>query len=132
MAIDVTYKNDIESVVLEYGNSVSGSELIETISHLFKDKRFPSLKYWISDRSACKEYLVDTPHVTTIKNMTQKAAKNNPQLIRILVSPEDHMLGISQMYQLITEGPGFKTMIFHDRKEVDRWLIEQKANTYIQ
>lgn len=129
MSIEINYLENNNGVILDYSGDVTGDELIGVVNKIFNNDNFSSLKYWISDRTNCSKYGVGTTHANTIVNLTEINYTKNPTLLVALVSPTDIEYGMSRMYQALSEGKGFNTMVFHNRSEADEWISNELNNT---
>jgi hypothetical protein len=92
MTITIEYTKDNVDVTLYQEGVVTGENLIDAISNVFGDQRYLSLKYWIADRTALSELLVDTNALRIIAELNMKESLRNP---RILLAP---VTGVSKGY----------------------------------
>ena len=106
---------------------VTGVELIDAITTVFKDERYQTLKYWIGDRTGCTEFLVDSKHAKSIAELNKKESLRNPGLLLALVAPKDLEFGMSRMYQIFAEDALFETVVFRSRDAADEWIRSKLA-----
>ena len=125
MPIEIKFDKKEHGVVLECTGDISGKELIDTVDTVFNDNRFGDLKYWVSDHSKCERYGVGVEDTRKMVDMTLNVIRKNPSLVVAMVSPDDLQYGISRMYQLMTDGDGFKTHVCRTREEADSWIDDE-------
>ncbi len=124
MPIKVEYTENGAGVVFYHEGTVTGEELIETISKILQDSRFENLKYLIGDRTNCTKFLPDTNHFVTIAALMTRESSRNPGMLVALVSPKTIEFGMSRMYQVL-EDSLFNTEVFRDRSSADKWIKEE-------
>ena len=122
MPIEIHYTDDNIGINFCAVGEVSGKEIIEHLKEVYQSDVFPSLKYWIVDREKCLKYDVSAKEVNEVAEISKRAAKINPELLEIIISPTDLQYGVSRMYQAYIGDDGFKTMIVRDRKSADEYL----------
>lgn len=104
--------------------AVSGEEAIETLTGLFADKRFPNLRYVISDRTDCLKFGIDMPTTRRIVDMAVEASQINKRLIWALVTPNDYGYAISRVFESMTDGY-INAMTFRTMIEAEEWIKEE-------
>jgi hypothetical protein len=125
MPIKVEYTKDGIGVVLYHEGVITGEELYESVAQVYKDNRFPNLKYWIGDRTDCTEFMPDAECSKNIAYLNKKEASRNPGMLLALVSPKDLAFGMSRMFQVFSEGSLYKTEVFRDRGSAEKWIKEK-------
>ncbi len=129
MPIEVQYTQDNIGLVFCAVGKVTGKEIIDTQSSIYRTQKFTNLRYWIVDRSRCTEYEVSADEVDQIAAMDNAAAKKNPKLLMALVAETDLQFGVSRMYEALVDENGFKTMSFRDRESAEMWIKRELSKT---
>ena len=122
MPIKIIYTEDGLGVKYVARGITTGEEVIQTNNKVINDKRFPSLKYKIADRSECDKYLVDGASVQIVAEQEREASQLNPDLIVALISGSEVQFGMSRMYQSLMAGMGFECDIFEDQEAAMQWI----------
>ncbi|OGQ98079.1 MAG: hypothetical protein A2521_07170 [Deltaproteobacteria bacterium RIFOXYD12_FULL_57_12] len=125
MPVGIEYVQDGIGVVLFHEGVVTGEELINAISRVYADERYPRLKYWIGDRTSCTEFVPDTNSFEKIAELNKKESARNPGMLLALVSPTNLQYGMSRMLQHLAEGCLFRTEIFRDRASAEKWIQKE-------
>ena len=125
MAVKISYDDQTPGVLIEYSGIVGAAEAIGVTRTVFSDPRFPTLKYWISDRTATDKFDIDAGDAERIASLTREAARTNSHLVMAQVSPNDIDFGMSRMYEMLAGEEGFRTMVVRTRAEAERWVEEQ-------
>ncbi len=125
MPIRVEYTENGAGVVFYHEGTVTGEELIETISKTLQDSRYEKLKYLIGDRTNCTKFLPDRNHFITIAALMTRESSRNSGMLVALVSPKTIEFGMSRMYQVFEEDSLFKTEVFRDRSSADKWIKQE-------
>ncbi len=125
MPVRIEYTKDGIGVVLYHEGVVSGDELINAITEVYKDERYPGLKYWIGDRTGCTEFQPDTNCLQRIAELNRKESIRNPGLLLALVASKDVQFGMSRMFQVLAEESSFITNVFRDRKTAEDWIRQE-------
>ena len=128
MSVDVVFTDDDRGVHIVYSGVIDGPALIDIISRVFADPKFPGLAYWLGDFAAVTEMNVTASHVRQIVDNSEPYAHLNPNLHLALVSPKVDFYGIMRMYEMqtkIDEDGGFgQTRVFETMDEAKAWLLE--------
>jgi len=122
MPIKIIYTEDGLGVKYAALGITTGEEVIRANRETINDKRFPSLKYKIVDRSECDEYLVDGAAVKIVAEQEREASLLNPDLKVALVAESEVQFGMSRMYQSLMAGMGFECDIFEDQEVAMQWI----------
>lgn len=122
MPVNVVFTKDETGVILYHEGTVTGEELINAVTRVFADERFPQLKYWIGDRTNCSNFTPDSDCIKRIVELSKKESIRNPGMLLALVAPKDVEFGMSRMFQTYAEGTLFHTEVFRDRAAADYWL----------
>ena len=125
MATEIVFTDDGRGVIIAHTGIVNGEDVVSALQSVMADSRYPTVKYWISDRTGCTKYDVSTEQVTEIAKNTRAARNLNPSLLVALVSPSALQFGISRMLQNLTDEELSTTLVCESRDEADAWIIEQ-------
>ena len=129
MPVRIEYTKDGIGVILYHEGVVTGEELYDSITRVYKNKKFPSLKYWIGDRTNCTKYLPDIDCLRKIVELNKKESLRNPGMLLALVSPKDYSFGMSRMFQAYSEETQFKTEVLRDIDSAEKWIKKELNNT---
>jgi hypothetical protein len=122
MALDIEFTSDGMGVILDHSGDVDGHELINAIRAIHENEKFKSVNYWISDRTKCSSYNVDSDQVASIAKQTKLARTKNPSLLVALVSPSALQFGISRMLQSLTDKEFTTTLVCDTRAKAVAWI----------
>ena len=125
MDLELTYDEDRNGVSLLHHGITRGDELMCLCRSVIESKEFSTFRYWISDRTGCKEYLVNADHMIESADLTREHFHRNPNMVVAMVSPDDRSFGLGHMYQILAGDDFFTTMVFRERKYADIWIEEQ-------
>lgn len=128
MPITINFTTDGEGVILTSVAALSGEELLVAIRQVFADQRYPSLRYWIADHSACDQFLVNLDHLKEITSLNKVEGLKNPGMLLSLVAPKDHPFAVSRQFEVLDDGSGFLTHVFRDRPSANAWIAQQLEN----
>ena len=126
MPFDIEYTDD-GGVEFRATESLTGDEVLKTISDFFERPDFPSLKYWLIDRSSCLDYSLTPEDVQRIAALHAKGVEKNPELILALVSGNDHQFGMSRMFEATTRDDAFETEVFRSRDDALQWIYSHPS-----
>jgi hypothetical protein len=124
MPIRIEYTSNETGVILYHEGVVTGKELHDSVSRVYKDSRYPNLKYWIGDRSNCLKFLPDEYWLQKIVDLNKTESSRNPGMLLALVSPKVLEFGMSRMFQVYSGESLFKTEVFKDRGSAEKWIKE--------
>jgi len=125
MPVTIEYAQDGIGVVLYHKGVVTGEELYEAISKVYGDSRYPTLRYWIADRSDCTQFLPGYDWQQKIICLNKQESLRNPGMLIALVSPKDLEFGMSRMFQVLSEGDQFKKEVFRNREKAEKWIRKE-------
>jgi hypothetical protein len=126
MPITIVYTDDNSGVIFHQEGSVNGTELYDKMLEVFADERYPNLKFWISDRTNCDEFLLDGSDLIKIAQLSNKESERNPGLLLAFVSPSDLSYGMLRRYEgAHISGTKFKTRVFRDANSANYWIQEE-------
>lgn len=127
MPIDVNFIDDGLGVEFISSGVVTGEQVIEANKSVYTPENLSRLTYKIVDRTECTDYRVTAGEVEAIALQDREAAKVNPHVIVVLVSPTPVQFGVSRMWEAHVQGTGWRTGVFKDRESADAWLSERLA-----
>lgn len=131
MSVDVVFTDDDRGVHIVYSGVIDGPALIDIISRVFADPKFPGLAYWLGDFTAVTEMNVTASHVRQIVDNSEPYAHLNPNLHLALVSPKVDFYGIMRMYEIQmgmsdTQDYDLSRMaVFETVEETEAWIAER-------
>lgn len=122
MPVRIEYLQDGAGIQFTATGIVTGSEVIEANQKIYTRENLLRLRYKIIDRTGCTEYRVRQDDVRIIAAQDREAALVNPRIAMLLISTTPLQYGMSRMWQMHTEGSGFRTEIFGKREDALAWL----------
>jgi hypothetical protein len=129
MPVMIEYTQDGIGVVLYHKGVVTGEELIDAITSVYKSEKYLKIRYWIGERSECEEFLIDPDHAKKIAELNKVESKRNPGILLALVSPTDIQFGMSRMFQAFSDDSLFKTEVFRDKASAENWISKELKKT---
>jgi hypothetical protein len=103
---------------------VLGSEFIRNNDRTLSSKSYEGVRWLLIDETDCT--LAITPgEIRTIKAQDDRLAAVVPELVTAIVTPNDYAFGMTRMWEILTERPGWSTRVFRTRPEAEAWLREE-------
>jgi hypothetical protein len=128
MPVRIEFTKDGMGVVLYHEDVVTGDELFNTISSVYNDDKYLTLKYWIGDRTGCTEFLPDANYFKKIAELNKKESLRNPEMLLALIAPTDLQFGMSRMFEVFADESLFRTKVFRDRNTAEKWIRQELEN----
>jgi hypothetical protein len=125
MPIRIEYTEDRMGVILHHEGVVTSEELYDAVTQVYKDNRYPELKYWLGDRTNCTQYLPDEDCLHKIAEINKKESLRNQGMLLALVSPKGLEFGMSRMFQAYSEEDSFEVEVFRDRPSAEKWIRDE-------
>jgi hypothetical protein len=108
-----------------FSGVVSGKELIANNEHVFKSKLYEGVRWLLIDYTATTAMEVSPGEIRTIKKQDDRLATVLPELVTAVVVHYDLGFGMSRMWEMLTERPGWSTRVFRSVGEAEAWLREE-------
>jgi len=109
-------------IVATFDEVIKGPDIIATLSTVYRRPDFADLKYFLSDRSNVKDMIMTSDEIKTIAKMRCDSIPVNPDLIVVLVSPNDLIYGYSKMFTGLARSRN--SLVCKTREEGVRYIQE--------
>lgn len=103
---------------------LSGKELIANNERILSGKQYEGVRWVLIDETETTMD-ISAEEIRTIRQQDDRLAAVLPELITAVVSPYDVGFGMSRMWEILTERPGWSTHAFRSRPEAEAWLREE-------
>lgn len=104
--------------------TLSGKELIANNERILNSRSYEGVRWLLVDESDSK-LEISSAEVRTIKHQDDMLAAVLPELVTAVVIPYDYGFGMSRMWEILTERPGWSTRTFRSRAEAEAWLRQE-------
>jgi len=101
---------------------LSGKELIARNEHIYSSKSYEGVRWLIIDETAVNSLDLTAEQVRTIKRQDDRLALVLPDLVTAVIVPSDLGFGMTRMWEMLTERPGWSVRAFRSAAEADPWL----------
>ena len=129
MAYSTEYTLDGLGVIHRGEGIVTGADVIAaSADHHRLEDRARRLRYGIVDFTEVTELRVSAAEAQAIADEDRLTAALTPDVVVAVVAPQDHVFGMSRMWETLAESTGWTTRVFRDRAEAVGWLREQFPN----
>jgi hypothetical protein len=105
--------------------AVSGKELIANNERIFSTKSYEGVRWLIVDYTATREMDVSPEEVRTIKEQDDRLAAVLPEIVTAVVVQYDLGFGMTRMWEMLTERPGWSVRAFRSMPEAESWVREE-------
>jgi hypothetical protein len=103
---------------------LTGKELIANNDYIFESKRYDGVRWVLIDYTDTT-LEVSAQEVRTIKYQDDRLATVLPELVTAVIVPTDYAYGMSRMWEMLTERPGWSVRSFRSRPEGEAWLRQE-------
>jgi hypothetical protein len=103
---------------------VSGKELIALNERNLSSKKYQGARWLLVDESNAT-LDVSAEEIRTIKHQDDRLAVVVPELVTAVVVRDDVAFGMTRMWGILTERPGWSVRAFRSRPEAEAWLREE-------
>ena len=111
---------------------VNEEELVDALkNHLTQDNdKLKKYKYSLTDYTGGTKFEVSTQKVEQIAKICESSSIANSEAIVAVVAEQDFMFGIARMWELLSDGTNWETMVFRNREEAEAWIKERVKQKY--
>ena len=111
---------------------LTDKEFVDALKqHLTQDKnKFRNYKYSLCDHSAVKKLEVSTQSIQQIADYCKKSSIVNSKAIVALVAKHDVIYGMSRMWEILSEGTKWETMVSRNREDAESWIKQRIKQKY--
>ena len=99
-----------------------GQDLIARNDHLFNSKSYEGVRWLIIDETAVTSLDLTGEQIRTIKRQDDRLALVLPEMVTAVVVPSDLGFGMTRMWEMLTERPGWSVRAFRSMAEAEAWL----------
>ena len=125
MPVEIKYIDGGDGIELIGKGIVTGDEMCKANTTIYSDDSLFRQKYKLVDFFNVEGF--DATHEDSVKFAEQdiKAAKTNPNIRIAVVANDDLAFGIARLWEGYVSESGLETMVFRDREEALKWLIQK-------
>jgi hypothetical protein len=105
--------------------ALRGKELIARNESILSSKSYEGVRWLIIDERAITSLDLTPEQVRTIKQQDDRLARVLPELVTAVIVPSDLVYGMTRMWEMLTERPGWSVQAFRSEAEADAWLREE-------
>jgi len=103
---------------------LSGQELIANNERILSSGSYRGVRWLLVDETETTMDISVTD-IRTIRRQDDRLAAVLPELVTAIVVPYDHGFGMTRMWEMLTERPGWSTRVFRSKPEAEAWLREE-------
>jgi hypothetical protein len=105
---------------------LAGGELIARNAEMLSaEGNYKGVRWALIDESATTSVAISTAEVQTIVEQDGRLAAALPELVIAVVAPHDIGFGLSRMWEILTERPGWSLRVLRSSSEAEIWLREE-------
>jgi len=104
---------------------LTGRDLIANNDRVFRSKSYEGVRWLLIDETDATLKDISEKEIRTIREQDDRLAAVLPQLVTAVVAPKDFTFGMSRMWEMLTERPGWSVRAFRSRLEAEAWLREE-------
>jgi hypothetical protein len=104
---------------------LSGKELIARNEYVLSSKSYEGVRWLLIDGTATISMDISPEEIRAIKKQDDRIAAVLPELVIAVVFPYDFGFGMTRMWEMLTERPGWSISAFRSRPEAEAWLREE-------
>ena len=125
MPLKLSYRND-GGVVITASGTVTGRDLLDAGETIYATEAgVKKTAYVLTDFTAASRLEVNAEEVRRIAQQDLAAAKLNPSIRAVVVSPDNLAYGLSRMWAVYAENATTESKVFRDRATAETWLRDQ-------
>lgn len=128
MPIEMTYSNNGEGIKISALGHIHPGEILETYKKIYSEEHIKKKKYFLIDRSECKENHMSNEGIQEIAAHDNYALKINPTLIIAHIAPTDFQYGLTRIWLANMDDDQFSVKIFRNRKSAESWIKNKLKN----
>ena len=125
MPLKLSYRDD-GGVVVTASGTVTGQEILEGGDTVYATEALINkTSYVLTDFTVASHVEANAEEVRRMAQQDLAAAKVNPSILTVVVSPDDLVYGLSRMWAVYAESFPFEPKVFRDRAQAEDWLRGQ-------
>lgn len=126
MAYSTEYTLDGLGVIHRGEGIVAGAEVIAAAAEHYRlEERARRLRYGVVDFTNVTELQITAAEAQAIAEEDRLTAALAPDVAVAVIAPQDHVFGMSRMWETFAEATGWSTRVFRGRAEALTWLRKQ-------
>jgi hypothetical protein len=103
---------------------LTGRDLIANNERILSSKSYEGVRWLIIDETETTMD-ISAEEIRAIRRQDDRVAAVLPELVTAAVVPYDVGYGMTRMWEIVTERPGWSTRAFRARPEAEAWLREE-------
>lgn len=123
--------NGLGNIIIGQG-IVTEEELFDAFKqYLTQDQeKFSKYRYSLSDYTAAKKLEISTQKVRQIAECCVRSSIVNPKAIVAVVADQDFIYALARMWEILSDGVRWETMVFRNREEAEAWIKKRAKKKY--
>ena len=122
MPLNIKYSNNPEGIEVCAFGHIDDGEILEAYKEIYSEENIKNRKYFLIDRSECKETNMTNEGIEKIAALDRDALKINPSLIIVHIAPTDFQFGLTRIWQAHMADDKSLLGIFRDRESAEDWV----------
>jgi len=103
---------------------LTGKELIANNERVLSSESYRGVRWLLIDETDTKMD-ISPDEIRAIRRQDDRLAAVLPELVTAIVVPYDHGFGMTRMWEMLTERPGWSTRAFRTLPEAETWLRQE-------
>lgn len=104
---------------------LTGTDLIANNDRVFNSRSYEGVRWLLIDETNATLKDLSAKEIQTIREQDDRLAAVLPELVTAVVAPNDFIFGMSRMWEMLTERPGWAVRAFRSRPEAEAWLRDE-------
>ena len=104
---------------------IRGADLIARNDYILSSKSYEGVRWLLIDQTDVTSLDLSAEEVHIIRHQDDRLAAVLPELVTAVVVPSDLAFGMTRMWEMLTERPGWSTRAFRTRSEAEEWLRQE-------
>ena len=106
--------------------AATGREFIARNAEMLSaEENYLGTRWCLIDETGATSLDVTSAEIQTIVEQDAELAVGLPELVIVVVVAHDLGFGLSRMWEMLTERPGWSVRVFRARPEAEAWLRQQ-------
>jgi len=101
---------------------ITGRDFIANNERIFRTKSYEGVRWLLLDETDARLQEMSAKEIRKIRGQDDRLAAVLPKLVTAVVAPSDFIFGMSRMWEMLTERPGWSVRSFRSRPEAEAWL----------
>ncbi|MGC1617587.1 MAG: hypothetical protein WA765_03770 [Candidatus Acidiferrum sp.] len=105
-----------------FSGVLAGQDLIARNDHIFNSQSYEGVRWLIIDETAVTSLDLTGEQIRTIKRQDDRLALVLPEMVTAVIVPSDLGFGMTRMWEMLTERPGWSVRAFRSMAAAEIWL----------